>query len=113
MRYSNTEETILVGIFEPGTTVNIKIIDLATDNIIKLNSDVCTPSDHIPGIYRYSTTNIDKNTVPAYANLLFCMTDVDGNVYYGKFVYGGYLDTPVSCDTSEILETVQIINARM
>lgn len=113
MRYSNTEETVLVGIFEPDAVVTIKIIDLATDNIIGVTRDDCTPSEHVPGVFRFSTTNIDKNTVPEYANLLFCMTDEELNVYHGKFIYGGYLDASYSCDTSEILETVHIINARL
>jgi len=120
MRYAYTEETVLVGQLQPGDTVTIKIIDLATDNLITTTTTNCIESQHIAGMFMFSTINIDKNTVSSYANLLYEMTSSTGEKAYGKFIYGGYLDNPITIDNSAatadhafITDLLELINARI
>jgi len=120
MRYAYAEETVLVGQFQTGSTVTIKIIDLATDNLITTTTATCIESQHIAGMFLFSTTNINKATVPTYANLLYEMASTTGEKAYGKFIYGGYLDNPVAIDNSAatadhalMTDLLEIINARM
>jgi hypothetical protein len=126
MRYSEDEETVLVGEFESGSDVTIEILCLETDKLVTLDKDECEESGVFSGVYKFSTKYIDKSTVPVYANLLYRMTDgVD--TYMGKFVYGGWLDNievEATIDTKpledkldlhdDIVNTkLDIINARM
>jgi len=120
MRYSEKEETVLVGTFDPGLDVKIKILNLDTDSLITLKTDKCLESEHIPGVYMFSTINIDKNTVPKYANLLYEMYDGEIDRQYGKFIYGGYMDEEIVVNVEadkeahdEIKEQLDIINARL
>lgn len=120
MRYSGTEETILVGIFKPNSTVTIKILDIAHDDEIPLVTNVCYESDILPGVYMWSTLNIDASRIDEYNNLLYEMKDNDGNVYYGKFIIGGYVDKEIDLSAIQdpaahdaILRILKIINARL
>lgn len=121
MRYSETEQTVLVGQFKPNQTVRIKIIELATDNLVDVDTDVCIESKHMSGMYLWKTSNIKPNAVSGYSNLLYEMKTVeDGKVFYGKFVFGGYPDDSVDVNLDEVVElateindTVDIINARI
>jgi hypothetical protein len=89
MRYSNSESTCLLGNFPSGGSVTIKIIDLSTDNLETLTSDVCVESSNIAGLYKF---DLDLNmTNSGYKNFAYEMFDGD-NRFRGKFVYGGYVD---------------------
>lgn len=119
MRYSEEETTTLVGQFKPGQTVKIKLIELASDALVSVNNDICIESVHMPGMYLWKTTNITDSTLVGYTNLLYEMKCVeDGKLFYGKFVFGGYVDdennfTDSVADVEEIRQTVHIINARL
>ena len=120
MRYSENEETVLVGILEPNMNVKIKIINLDSDALVSLKTDNCIESKHEGGVYMFSTKNIDKSTVPEHANLLYVMTTEEGDRQFGKFVYGGYMDEPITVTVEgdaeaheEIKEKLDIINARL
>lgn len=121
MRYSESEATVLVGTLKPGLTVKIKIIELSNDNLVELNTDACIESEHLPGVYLWSTTNINDNSLIGYSNLLYEMTSIEDNKkFYGKFIFGGYPDKSVDVDltsveeqNNEIIEKVDIINARI
>jgi len=122
MRYSETEITTLVGQFSPGQTVTIKLIELSNDALVTVTSDVCVESLHIPGMYLWKTNNINDTSLIGYSNLLYEMTCLeDGSKFYGKFVFGGYVDDVVDAadltgpitDVEEIRQTVHVINARI
>lgn len=121
MRYSELEKTVLVGQFKTGQAITIKLIELSNDNIVEISNNNCIESQHMPGIYLWSTDYIVDNSLVGYSNLLYEMTSVDdGRKYYGKFIYGGYVDKDVSVDLSEVLadtneikNTTHIINARI
>ena len=91
MRYK-TSENVTVGALLPiGSTVTIRLLNLTTDTLVGIASDVCAESLIIPGVFRWSTTNI-VDVVTQYTTLYYEMTD--GNVVVGgKLVYGGYVDT--------------------
>lgn len=119
MRYSSSEKTVLVGQLTPGRVVSIKIINLLTDTLIDISNSTCVESEHIPGLYLWSTNDITPGGVTGFTNLLYEMKQGD-EVYYGKFVYGGYVDEDGNVDVSgiitdltEVIETLNIINARM
>jgi len=106
MRYSIEETTTLVGLFDTGLSVTIKVIDLNTDTLIDLTTNVCTESSNIPGVYLFSTSNINLNVDTGIVNLLYEMIDENGKKYYGKFSMGGYID-------DELLYTLNVINGRI
>lgn len=118
MRYSEEEVTTLVGQFKPGKNVTIKLIELSNDSLVSISNNVCTESEHMPGMYLWKTTNINDTALVGYSNLLYEMKDEDGKVFYGKFIFGGYVDdemdfTDSIADVEEIRQTVHIINARL
>lgn len=119
MRYSTSEKTVLVGQLKPASNVTIKLINIATDTEIPLISNICTESKHIPGLYLWGTQYIESGGVTGYTNIIYEMKQ-DTEVYYGKFVTGGYVDddgnidiSGVITDLTEVLETLNIINARL
>lgn len=118
MRYSLTEDTVLVGTLFPNRTVKIKLIDLATDALITISNDNCYESNHLPGVYTWKTQYLNKDTLITPCTLLYEMTSVeDKRKCYGKIVIGGYLDKISDIDivvakTTEINDTVDIIFAR-
>ena len=121
MRYSTTEDTVLVAILRSGLTATIKIIDLINDNVISISSNACTESEHIPGIFRWNTNNIDDPALTdGFYNLFYEITSSDSKKFYGKFLYGGYVDKDVVVDLSEITdqhavmqEDLELIQARI
>jgi len=127
MRYSENEHAILVGQFSPNETVKIRILDLEHDLEISLINNICNESNTIPGIYLWDTKYIDTSKISTYINLLYEMTDSNNNKYYGKFVYGGYVDklitdmlklsdnsgTSTGSTNDIILKLVKVINARI
>ena len=91
MRYASTENTVLAGIFDPGSTVNIKVINMENDSLVDITSNVCTESSNMPGIFLWSTSNINE-VFSTNTNLLYQMYDTIGKTFVGKFVYSGILD---------------------
>jgi len=119
MRYSSNENTTLVGQLTPNRVVTIKIINILTDTVIPLTNNVCVESNHIPGLYLWNTSNLSIDAITGYTNLIYEMRQ-GTEVYYGKFIYGGYVDKDGNVDISglitdltEVLETLNIINARL
>ncbi len=90
MRYSEQETTTLAGKFNENDSVTIKIINMAGDILEDLDSNICTESDHIPGIFLWDMNNI-TNIPTGYDNYLYEMTN-GTKVFFGKFIFGGYLD---------------------
>ena len=120
MRYGKDEQVILVGKFKPGSTVTIKLIELSNDNLVEVTNNICVESDHLPGVYLWSTSDISDDSLVGYSNILYLMSDDTGKEFIGKFVYGGYIDDGVKVDLSEVLkdtkeikENVDIVNARL
>ena len=108
MRYVKTENTILAGELSPSSTAKIKLINMQSDELLTINSNVCTESTHIPGTYLWNTSNIDSSlfsnlTTPM--NVLYMMYNVSDptKTFKGKFVIGGELNnlsTITNLDTS-------------
>jgi hypothetical protein len=94
MRYSVDEENGLIGIFATGKTVTIKLLNIITDTLVDITTNVCHESTKIPGVYIWSTSNIinSKEYLDTYVNMLYEMRSDDDKVYYGKFIYGGYVE---------------------
>jgi hypothetical protein len=120
MRYSEKEQTILVGQFKSGLNVNIKILDLANDAEIPVTNIKCRESVVMPGIYLWSTSRINIAGFDGFKNLLYEMTSSEGTKYYGKFLYGGYVDDEISVIMEEnpesykhIMKLLKIINGRI
>lgn len=127
MRYSEKEHAVLVGQFNPKETVKIRILDLEHDLEIPLMNNICNESKTIPGIYLWDTKYIDSSKINTYTNLLYEMSDSNNNVYYGKFIFGGYVDDLMTdvlnlanssssspkATNEAILKLVRIINARI
>jgi len=120
MRYSENEHTILVGQFKTGVTVSIKILDLSNDAENPTTNIECRESKVMPGIYLWSTARINVAEYDGYKGLLYEMTSSEGEKYYGKFVYGGYVDDEVTFVQDgiveidpDILKILKIINARL
>jgi hypothetical protein len=63
MRYVKTENTILAGELAPSSTVKIKLINMQSDELLTINSNVCIESTHIPGTYLWNTSNIDSSPI--------------------------------------------------
>jgi len=119
MRYGITENSVLVGQLPTGGTVTIKLIDLATDNLITLTSNACVESLNIPGLYMWNTNSLAVDAIIGYSNVLYEMTD-GIEKYYGKIVIGGYVDsngtvdlTGIITDLTEVLDLLNIVNARI
>ena len=120
MRYSDKEHAILVGQFSAGIDVTIKILDLDHDVEIPLINNICNESAIMSGVYLWNTKYIDSSKIDSYVNLLYEMKDSSGNVYYGKFIFGGYVDTKIDLTGitdkpthDAILRLLNIINARI
>ncbi len=102
MRYSNDEQTVLVGIMKPGVDVTIKVMDLISGNLINITTDAC-PETQLEGVYRWPTSNIDDEALAdGFYNLFYEMVGSDGKKFYGKFLYGGYVDKDVVVDLGEM-----------
>lgn len=117
MRYFKTEDTVLVGYLVPNSNVTITIIDLDNDKVIPLTDNNCVESEHIEGLYAFSTSNIDKDKLEdRIYNLFYIMEDDVGNKTYGKFTLGtkeevlleDIKDTViVTKDTVEIIKNIE------
>lgn len=105
MRYVKTENTILAGELESGTTVKIKLINMLTDELLPINSDICVESQHIPGTYLWPINNIDQSVFDNLVqpmSVLYSMYVTGANapapakgqktVFKGKIVIGGELN---------------------
>lgn len=99
MRYSNSENTWLLGNFPNGGTVTIKVIDLATDTLETLTSNSCAESANIDGLYRFDVSTNMTNS--GYKNLAYEMTD-GSTKFRGKFVYGGHVTDTVDSIESKV-----------
>ena len=89
MRYSGREVIGVVCELPPGLEVTIEVIDILTDELIELEDDVCVESEHIGGIYRWSTDKIKDKEELGYKNLLCSMVGNDGTRSLAKLVIGG------------------------
>jgi len=122
MRYSKNEHVVVVGVLPANSVVKIKIINVANDALLSLTDDNCVESTHIEGVYLWSTVNIaNSEDITTYTNLVAQMYVVGGDAkHYAKFVIGGYVDDDIvvdlagsGFDSTEILDILNIINARM
>jgi len=102
MRYSLTEKPILAGHLDTTNPVTIKIVEMKTDTLLTLNTDVCNASVNIPGVFLFDTTNIIQQ-FDVYTNLMYEMTD--GSIkFYGKFVMSGYIDVTLKNTEQQLWE---------
>lgn len=90
MRYSNSESTKMLGTFDTGSTVTIKVINLDTDTLESLTSNSCTESTHISGMFYWDISNL-QNRPNGYQTYAYEMTD-GTSTFYGKWVDGGVYD---------------------
>lgn len=104
MRYGSTETAILAGIFsESGLDVRIKIVELGNDNLVELKTDICIESEHIEGLYLFSTSNIVNDALLGYNNLVYIMYSEGSAVkQYGKIAKGGVIDDQTDVNLAEI-----------
>jgi len=105
MRYIKGEKAILVGIFsKPGLTVTMKMIVLEGDNLVELTSNICVESEHMPGVYMFSTENIKDDSIVTDCNILAEMTNTADETMkrYGKISFGGGFNNDTVVDLTEI-----------
>jgi len=91
MRYTKDENTILAGNLPTGGDVTIKIINMDTDDLLTLDTDACTESDNIPGLFKFDTVNITDDRT----DMISCLYEMsDGTkTFRGKFILSGYVNT--------------------
>ena len=87
MRYSNKEVTTVAGMFQSGDNVTIKVIDANDDTLEPLLTDICTESEHIPGMFLWKMDNL-LNPPEGSKHYIYEMTN-GKKPFYGKFTYGG------------------------
>lgn len=93
MRYAEAkygEHFIAVGVFEPGDSVTIQVLDLATDAFVPLDLAGCTESAQIPGRFIWSAENVTPPYPTGLHQCLYVMTNAAGQQHDGKLVIGGY-----------------------
>jgi len=121
MRYALGENSVLVGQFDTGNTVTIKLLVLDNDLLLTLNSNSCLESTKIPGIFMWNTSNISTtNNLSGYTNVLYEMVSNTGKKYYGKIVYAGYVENNQPIDIQPLIDAdatitdlVYLINSRI
>jgi len=84
------EHAVAIGIFMPGDSVTIQVLDLATDALVPLDSAVCSESVLIPGFFRWSAANVTPPYPTGFHQCLYVMTNAAGRTHAGKLVIGGY-----------------------
>lgn len=92
MRYAEPkygEQPIALGIFSPGDTVTITIIDLTTDTALPLTASGCTESSVVSGFFSFSTSGL-VTELSGFHQCLYVMENQDGRQHPGKIVIGGY-----------------------
>ena len=85
MRYTKTESTYILGVFNSGDTVTISIYKLSDDTKI-IDEESCSEINST-GIFKYEFFH----TVAQKEEFLWIMNNGDYSKY-GKIVLGGYLD---------------------
>lgn len=115
MRYGERETAILAGVFgETGLDVRIKIVELSNDNLVELKTDVCIESEHIEGLYLFSTANIMNDALIGYNNLVYLMYSPSSNVkQYGKIAKGGIVDDTTDVSLDEITEMLTALQTKV
>lgn len=115
MRYVKTENTILAGELPSDSTVKIKLINMQTDELLTIISDVCVPSQHIPGTYLWNTDNIDQSifdNLTSPISVLYMMY-VPNTLFKfkGKIVIGGELNqlSNINTITNQVKTNGQIL----
>lgn len=85
------EEPIAIGIFTPGDTVTIQVLDLATDTLLAITppANDCIESTQIPGFFYWDGANLDT-ALTGFHQCLYVMTNAAGRTHAGKLVIGGY-----------------------
>jgi hypothetical protein len=84
------EQPIAIGVFTPGDApVTIQLLDLATDALVPLTSNLCTESMQIPGFFYWDGANCVTPPV-GFHQCLYVMTNAAGRTHAGKLVIGGY-----------------------
>lgn len=115
MRYGSTETAILAGIFgETGLDVRIKIVELSNDSLVELKTDSCIESEHIDGMYLFSTANIMNDALLGYNNLVYMMYSEGSAIkQYGKIAKGGIADDTTEISLDEITELMNTLKAKV
>lgn len=93
MRYAEArygEHAICAGKFDPGDTVTIQLLDLATDTLVPLDLALCTESAQFPGLFVWNASNITLPYPTGVHQLMYRMQNVAGREHLGKPVIGGY-----------------------
>ena len=97
MRYKEEETTNLVGKLGNQKEVTIKVVHVPSDTLISTLSDKCVESQHISGMYFWSTTNMETTLTGAF---IYEMTD-GSKVSPGKFTIGGAMEYLTETPTVE------------
>lgn len=92
MRYAEaifSEDPVAVGIFATGDTVTVQALDLSTDSLLTLTSNVATESVQIAGFFLWAFSNITTQPVD-FTQVLVVMTNQNGRQHVAKMVTGGF-----------------------
>lgn len=114
MRYAKYENVNLMGFLTPNSNVTIKVVALSNDSetLLELNDNVCIESEHIPGVYRWSTVDL-TNAIIGYTELIYIMenTDNEEDVYSSKIALSGSYDNLSEIDgITEIINNIQQVS---
>lgn len=99
MRYKEEETTSLVGKLDSAKEVTIKVVHAGTDTLMNVSSNVCTESQHIPGMYIWETSNMATALTGAF---IYQMTD-GVKVSPGKFTRGDAMEYLTEAPTVEAI----------
>jgi hypothetical protein len=83
MKY-NTKGTILLGYLPIDHSVTITLVNIKTDTLINVSSNICNESTVQPGLYYFNTNNI-IDEIESVEIAYIMKTDV-GETYGGKIV---------------------------
>jgi len=97
MRYVKSETTVLAGEFKTGLQIRIKLVNMITDELLNVNTNICNESTHLPGTYFWNISNIDQNfisNITTPTSIMYMMFNLNNTLetFKGKFVLGGDMD---------------------
>lgn len=92
MRYQAAETASAVQVFETGRTVNVVVLNIATDGALSTTVGTATESVIQSGVYVWDTDDL-VTSLAAYTELMVRFTDsTSGLVKYTKLVVHGYIE---------------------
>ena len=106
MKYQKLGTRVL-GYLSPNTNVKIKLVDIKTDKILDIETDVCIESTVMPGLYIFDTNHIDLvllddvyKLTDESLEIAYMMTNELNEKYGGKVVIDNDLKMLIKIDNA-------------